>query len=111
MDQPSTAELNDYADQVQDLEHRLHERTQWASSVLQDYARAIAQRQGEQINRLTLVSMIFLPITFLTGFFGMNFNWMNEYLGSPVAFLAFGILLPALCVAITVLWLKRRGLI
>jgi Mg2+ and Co2+ transporter CorA len=111
VDQRSAAELNDYADQVQDLEHRLHERTLWASDVVQNYATAIAQRQGEQINRLTLVSMIFLPITFLTGFFGMNFHWMNEYLVSPTAFLALGILLPVLCVTTTVLWLKRRGLI
>ena len=92
------------------MEHRLQERSRWGSDILQDYSAAIAQRQGEQINRLTIVSLIFLPITFLTGFFGMNFNWMIEALGSLVAFVVLGLLLPASSVLLTVLWLRRRGL-
>ena len=111
MDMRAAAELNDYADQVEDVEHRLQERARWGAEIIQDYATAIAQRQGEQISRLTIVSLIFLPITFLTGFFGMNFNWMIEALGSPIAFLGLGLMLPALSVALTVLWFKRRGLI
>ena len=78
--------------------------------IVQDYSTVIAQRQGDQINRLTLVSLIFLPITFMTGFFGMNFNWMIDVMGSPVAFVLLGLLLPALSVTVTVLWFKRRGL-
>jgi|SRR5271166_1307356 len=110
IDQRAAAELNDYADQVEDVEQRLQVRTRWGSEIVQDYAAAIAQRQGEQINRLTIVSLIFLPITFLTGFFGMNFNWMIDSLGSPVAFIILGLLLPAMSVLGTVLWFKRRGL-
>jgi Mg2+ and Co2+ transporter CorA len=40
------AELNDYADQVEDTEHRLNDRSQWASSVLQDYVAAIASARA-----------------------------------------------------------------
>lgn len=76
-----------------------------------NYGARLAQRQSEQISRLTLVSLIFLPITFLTGFFGMNFSWMISVLGSAAAFVALGILLPALSVVLTVLWLKRRRLL
>ena len=64
----------------------------------------------EQINRLTIVSLMFLPITFLTGFFGMNFDWMINSLGSPAAFFLLGILLPTASVIVTVLWFKRREL-
>ncbi len=110
IDPRAAAELNDYADQVEDAERRLHERSLWGSDIIQDYATAIAQRQGEQINRLTIVSVIFLPITFLTGFFGMNFDWLTKALGSPHAFILLGILLPALCVAATIVWFRRRGL-
>ena len=110
MDARGAEELNDYAEQVEDIEHRLAARSKWGSSILQDYVAAIAQRQGDQINRLTLVSLIFLPLTFITGFFGMNFAWLSEAIGSPAAFALLGLLLPMLSVGITVRWFRRRGL-
>jgi Mg2+ and Co2+ transporter CorA len=111
MDPRGAAELNDYAEQVEDTEHRLHDRSERASGILQDYAAAVAQRQADQINRLTLVSMIFLPITFTTGFFGMNFGWMNAAIGGAATFLLLGVTLPGLSVALTVGWLRHRGLL
>jgi magnesium transporter len=111
IDQGGVTELRDYAHQVEDIELRMEHRSLWASHILQLYATALAQRQGEQINRLTLVATIFLPISFLTGFFGMNFNWMNQGLGSPIAFLLLGILLPVTSILLTVLWFRLRGLI
>jgi len=110
MDPRGATELNDYADQVENTEHRLHDRSQWASSILRDYATTIAQRQGDQINRLTLVSLVFLPLTFLTGFFGMNFGWMTDVLGGAPAFLLLGVILPTICAFLTVTWLRRREL-
>src|SRR5262249_48370483 len=107
----AATQLNDYADRVDDIERRLHERYQRGMGLLQSYATAIAQRQSDQINRLTLVSIIFLPITFLTGFFGMNFGWMSKTLGSPAAFLLLGLVLPAASIVLTLLWFKRRQLL
>jgi Mg2+ and Co2+ transporter CorA len=111
IDPTGAAELNDYVDQVEDVEHRLHERYRWGAEIIQHYATALAQRQSEQISRLTIVSMIFLPITFLTGYFGMNFDWMIDRVNNPVAFGLLGVLLPLSSVIVTVLWFKRRGLI
>jgi Mg2+ and Co2+ transporter CorA len=104
-------ELNDYADRVEDIEEKLIERRRWLSEIIHDSATAIAQRQGEQINRLTLVSLIFLPVTAVTGFFGMNFNWMIDALGSERAFFLLGVILPMLMVLATTSWLGYRGLI
>ncbi|MEI1278690.1 magnesium/cobalt transporter CorA [Leptospira venezuelensis] len=38
------------------------------------YFSILSQKTNDIIKRLTLVSMIFMPLTFLTGFFGMNFT-------------------------------------
>jgi len=111
MDARAAAELNDYADQVEDVQHRFRDRIQWASDAMHNFAAGLAQRQSQQISRLTVVSLIFLPITFLTGFFGMNFSWMIKVLGGGAAFVALGILLPAIVVGLTVLWLRRRRLL
>ena len=111
IDQYAATELRNYADRVDDIERRLHERYQRGAGLLQNYATAIAQHQSEQINRLTLVSVIFLPITFLTGFFGMNFDWMIKTIGSPAAFLLLGLMLPAANIVLTLIWFKRRQLL
>lgn len=111
MDARGAAELNEYAEQVEDVEGQFYERRRWMSDMMHDYATAIAQRQGEQINRLTLVSLIFLPVTAVTGFFGMNFDWMNRALAGEGAFFILGVVLPLACVVMTVGWLSQRGLI
>jgi hypothetical protein len=44
IDPQGAAELNDYVEQVEDTEHRLHDRSGWASTILQDHAAAVAKR-------------------------------------------------------------------
>ena len=110
MDDLSAAELDDYVERVEDVEDQLYERRRWLSDIMHDFATELAEKQGEQINRLTLVSLIFLPVTAFTGFFGMNFDWLNRQIGSEEAFLVLGLLLPALCVGLTIAWLSRKGL-
>ena len=41
-------------------------------------AKLIDLRLNETIYWLTVVATIFLPLTFVTGFFGMNFGWMVD---------------------------------
>jgi Mg2+ and Co2+ transporter CorA len=111
MDERGAAELNEYTDQVEDVEEEIQDRRRWMSDIMHDHATAIAARQGEQINRLTLVSLIFLPVTALSGFFGMNFNWMIDHIAGAEAFVMLGVLLPILSVMISIVWFLQRGLI
>jgi magnesium transporter len=46
---------------------------------------------SETIFKLTVIATIFLPLTFVTGFFGMNFGWMVGEVDTLAAFLVFGI--------------------
>jgi magnesium transporter len=48
-------------------------------------------RLNETSYWLTVVATIFLPLTFVTGFFGMNFNWMIDRIDTSLAFLLLGV--------------------
>jgi len=68
-------------------------------------------RQNQAMKTLTVIATIFLPLAFLTGFFGMNFNWMTEHLDSVWDFLGFGI--GSLVASCLVLWayFRRIGML
>ncbi|MER6564862.1 CorA family divalent cation transporter [Streptomyces sp. NPDC001093] len=44
------------------------------------YSSLVAGEQNGVINRLAIVSVIFLPLSFITGFFGMNFTFLTNRL-------------------------------
>jgi magnesium transporter len=56
------------------------------SSSLDAYLTSVSNRLGEQTRRLTVVATIFLPLTFLTGFFGMNFAFLVQHIDTAQAF-------------------------
>ena len=46
------------------------------SSTTDLYLSTVSNRQNEVMKQLTIVGTIFLPLSFITGFFGMNFSWL-----------------------------------
>jgi magnesium transporter len=54
-------------------------------------ATLIDLRLNETSYWLTVVATIFLPLTFITGFFGMNFGWMVDQVDTQLAFWLLGI--------------------
>ena len=71
-------------------------------------ATLIDLRLNETSYWLTVVATIFLPLTFITGFFGMNFEWMVDQVDSQLAFWLLGIGTPVAGVAL-IWWLVVRG--
>jgi magnesium transporter len=78
------------------------------SSSMDVYLSTVSNRLNLRITRLTVFSTLFLPLTFLTGFFGMNFAWLVAHIGSAWTFgTALAIML--LITAGQLLYYGRRG--
>jgi magnesium transporter len=94
---------------------RLHDISEslrdMAGGVLDTYLSVVNNRMNEIMKTLTIITTLFMPLSFLSGFFGMNFflpkvpitSWMEE----PVFFGVLGILV--LTPLIMFLWVRRRG--
>jgi magnesium transporter len=65
---------------------------------------------NEVQERLTIVATIFLPLTVITGFFGMNFNWLVNHIGSEWTFFGLGMGGLVFSGLAIYLWLVRSGL-
>ena len=69
----------------------------------------ISVRQNTTIEQLTILATVFLPLTFVTGFFGQNFAWLVGHINTDVDFVAYGI--GGLVVPLVMLfwWLRVRA--
>lgn len=95
----------DHAIQVLDMVETYREI---ASSLMDVYLSSISNRMNEVMKVLTVISAIFIPLTFIAGVYGMNFNpeksplnmpELNAYWGYPLT-LAFMALIAATMVFI-----------
>ena len=82
------ADREAYFDRILGELDRAVDRIDAASSAL---AHMLDIQLNEITFRLTVIATIFLPLTFLTGFFGMNFGWLVDHIDSAAAFWLLGV--------------------
>jgi magnesium transporter len=94
-----------YFDRIGEQANRLVDAIDAAAQAM---ATLIDLRLNETSYWLTVVATIFLPLTFITGFFGMNFEWMVGEIDTQMAFWLLGI--GSLVAGVALIWgLVVRG--
>lgn len=78
-------DVHDHVIQATDAIETLREVLNGVSDL---YLSAVSMRQNEVMKTLTVIGAVFLPLTFLTGIYGMNFRFMPE-LNLPYGYLIF----------------------
>jgi magnesium transporter len=94
----------DHAVQVLELVESLRET---ATSVMEIYLSSQNQRLNEVMKVLTVISTLFIPLTFIASIYGMNFQYMPELHWRYGYFWALGLM--AATAAALVVFFKRRG--
>jgi magnesium transporter len=82
------------------------------SGTLDMYLSVVSNRLNEVMKVLTIVTVLGLPLTFLTGFFGMNFFGATYEVPAPAPGIVIFILALALMVGLPLVmwyWFKHRG--
>jgi Mg2+ and Co2+ transporter CorA len=109
MDEQGMAQMQQLLTSVQGTRGLIDTLADGIRNAAQDIQAQVSNWQGNRINVLTIVTMIFLPISFLTGYFGMNFTWLDNQLDSFWSYFLFGVVLPIALVLISVTALATSG--
>jgi magnesium transporter len=79
------------------------------TSSMDVYLSTVSNRLNGVVKQLTIIATIFLPLSWLTGFFGQNFGWLVAHItGAPVFFVA-GIGLELVAAGGLLYYFRRRG--
>jgi magnesium transporter len=70
--------LRDVLDHVVQLLDLLENYREMSSSLMDLHLSTVNHRLNEVMKLLTIIATIFIPLTFIVGVYGMNFDWMPE---------------------------------
>jgi magnesium transporter len=79
------------------------------SGVMDTHLSTVSNRLNVVMKQLAIIATVFLPLTFLTGFFGQNFSWLVGHLVGGWAFVVFGVGLELVAVGAVAVLMRRRG--
>jgi magnesium transporter len=79
------------------------------SGVMDTHLSTVSNRLNVVMKQLTIIATVFLPLSFLTGFFGQNFSFLVGHISGRWPFWAFGIGLEVVAAAGLLYLFRKRG--
>jgi len=79
------------------------------TSAMDVYLSTVSNRLNAVMKQLAVIATIFLPLSWLTGFFGQNFGWLTGQIGRWETFLGVGVGTELIALGILLVFFKRRG--
>jgi magnesium transporter len=104
--EPYLRDLYDHLIRITDL---IDSYRDLLSNAMDAYLSTVSNRLNEVMKQLTIIATVFLPLSFLTGFFGQNFSWLVGRMNGVAAFVLLGLGTEVLAVAGLYLLARRRG--
>ncbi|MCB0794635.1 MAG: magnesium/cobalt transporter CorA [Flavobacteriales bacterium] len=98
--------INDLQDHTVYIAETIGTMRDMLSSLENTYHAMLNLRMGQVMKLLAVISFIFIPLTFIAGLYGMNFEYMPELKAHNGYFIVLGTM--ALLVVGMVFWLKHR---
>ena len=101
--------LRDIYDHLRKLSGLADSYRDLIGATVNSYVSVVSNQQNAVTKQLTVIATVFLPLSFLTGFFGQNFSALTSSIGGWPAFLGLGIGTEVVAVALLYLLFWRRG--
>jgi magnesium transporter len=79
------------------------------TSAMDVYLSTVSNRLNNTTKALTVIASLFLPLSFLTGFYGMNFTYLVTVLETPFWAFAVGVGTMLIATGIQLYFFRRRG--
>jgi magnesium transporter len=97
----------DVLEHIERVVHHVRRLEQSAETAVQMHFSAQSHRTNDVMRTLTAVTAIFLPLNLITGFFGMNFEFMPAIHTRWGFWFTLGVMLLVVVVVVVVFWRKR----
>jgi magnesium transporter len=79
------------------------------TSAMDVYLSSVSNRLNVVMKQLAVIATVFLPLSFVVGFFGQNFSWMVTHITGGWTFLLLGLGSEIVVLLAFIYLFKRRG--
>lgn len=101
------ARARDVIEHIERVAHHVHRMEQGAETAVQIHFSALGHRTNETMRVLTALTAVFLPLNFITGFFGMNFEFLPLIHSAQAMWVMLGVMVLVALTVVLVFWRKR----